>query len=124
MTDMFSVELTIRHVNGFAVVALSGELDLVDTPAVASQLIATVAESGSIIVDLTDLAYISCGGLGVLVRVLNLTRVRDRALLLVAPQGMVRVILEVTGLVDVFSVYPTVQQALNTAALARPLVSS
>jgi len=40
---------------------------------------------------------------------------------LAAPQQAVRQILETTGLIDVFSVYPSVKQAVSGAKLARPL---
>lgn len=117
---MFSVELTIRQMSGLAVVALCGELDVADIPEVAPHLIAAAAACGSIIVDLTGLAYISCGGLGVLVRVHKMTRALGGELLLAGPQPRVHVILEVTGLNAVFPVYPTVLQA----ALALSRVAS
>ncbi len=108
---MFSLEMTIRKISGLAVVALCGELDIADIPDVVPHLIAAAAACGSIIVDLTDLAYISCGGLGVLVRIRKMTRALGGELLLVGPQPRVHLILEVTGLNAVFSVYPTVRQA-------------
>ena len=69
------------------VVALHGELDLADVPAVASHMIAAVAACGpSVIVDLAGLDFIDCCGLGVLVRVLKWTRESGGDVLLAAPQ--------------------------------------
>jgi anti-sigma B factor antagonist len=121
---VLNVELTIREVRGLAVVALGGELDLADTSAVASHLIAAAAACNSIVVDLSDLAFISCGGLGILLRTQKMTRALGGELLLVAPHGRVRAVLEVTGLIGVFSVYPTVRRALSVAAPARPRIAS
>jgi anti-sigma B factor antagonist len=115
---MLSVELTIREGSDPAVVVLHGELDLADIPVAVSHLIAAAAACGSIIVDLTGLAYISYGGLGILGRAQAMTRALGGELLLAAPQGQVRGVLEVAGLTDVFPVYPTVQQALSGAAPA------
>lgn len=117
---MLSVELTIREVNDPAVIVLRGELELADVPAVASHMIAASAACGSVIVDLAGLAYISYGALGILGRAQAMTRALGGELLLAAPQGQVRVVLEVSGLIGVFSVYPTVQQALTGAAPALP----
>jgi anti-sigma B factor antagonist len=119
---MFNVELSVGGFGGHAVVALCGELDLADAPEVASQLIAAAAACGpSIIVDLTGLEFIDCCGLGVLVRALKWTRDNGGDMALAAPQQRIRLILEITGLIDVFSVYPSVEQAMSGARLARPL---
>lgn len=119
---MFNVDLSVGDFDGYAVVALCGELDLLDASDVASHLIAAVAAYGpSIIVDLAGLKFIDSCGLGVLVRVLRWTRESGGDLSLAAPRRQVRRVLGITGLVDVFSVYPSVNQAVRAAKLARPL---
>lgn len=119
---MFNVELSVSGHGGHTVVALCGELDLADAPAVASHLIAAVAAYGpSIIVDLAGLKFIDCCGLGVLVRVQKWARESGGDMCLVAPRPRVRRVLETTGLIGVFSVYPSVDQAVTGARLARPL---
>ena len=119
---MFNVELSVGDFDGHAVLALCGELDLFDTSDVASHLIAAVAAYGpSIIVDLAGLEFIDSCGLRVLVRALKWTREGGGDLSLAAPQQQARRVLETTGLIDVFSVYPSVEQAVSSARLARPL---
>jgi anti-sigma B factor antagonist len=116
---MFNVELSVSGDGGYPVVALCGELDLAGAPVLASHLIASVAAFGpSIIVDLTDLELIDCCGLGVLVRVLKWTRESDGDMYLVGPRLRVRRVLEMAGLIGV---YPSVEQAVTSARLARPL---
>lgn len=119
---MFNVELKVGDSGSHAVVALYGELDLANVPAVASHLIAAVAACGpSVIVDLADLVFIDCCGLGVLVRVLKWTRQSGGDVLLAAPQQHVRRLLRLAGLNDVFSVYSSVEQAASGANLAQPV---
>jgi anti-sigma B factor antagonist len=119
---MFNVELSAGSPGGHAVVALYGELDLADAPGLASHLITAVAAYGpSIIVDLAGLAFIDSCGLGVLVRVLKWTRESGGDMALAAPQQQVRRILGVTGLIDVFPIYPSVQQAASGTRPARPV---
>jgi anti-sigma B factor antagonist len=118
---MVDAELTIRDFDGQAVVALRGEFDLADAPCVASHLIAAVAACGpSVIVDLSGLEGIGYIGLSVLLRVRKWTRQRGGDLLLAAPQQPVRRILEATGLIDVFAVYHSVEEAANSASQAQP----
>ena len=118
---MLNVDLNIRDGDGLAVVALRGELDPADAPAVASHLITAVAVCGpSVIVDLTGLQGIGYSGLAVLLRVRKWTRGNAGDLPLAAPQPAVRRILEATGLIDVFSVYRSVEEAAASARGVRP----
>jgi anti-sigma B factor antagonist len=119
---MFNVELSVGGHGGLPVVALRGELDLADAQAVVSHLTAAVATRGeSIIVDLAGLEFIDCCGLGALMSVLKWVRYGGGEMLLAAPQQRVRKILCVTGLIDVFSVYPSVEDAIAGARLSRQL---
>lgn len=117
---MFDVDLSIRDSDGQAVVALRGQLSLADAPGVASHLITAVAACGpSVIVDLAGLDGIGYCGLSVLLRVRKWTRRNGGDLPLAAPQQPVRQILEATGLIDVFSVHPSVEEAANSIRQAR-----
>jgi anti-sigma B factor antagonist len=117
---MFSVELSVGDFGGHAVVALHGDLDLADVPAVESHLIAVVAACGpSVIVDMAGLDFIDCRGLGVLVRVLKWIRASHGDMYLAAPRQHVRRILRLTGLIGIFPVYPSVAHAASGAKPAR-----
>jgi anti-sigma B factor antagonist len=117
---MLSVDLTIGDFDGQAVVALRGESHLADTPSVASHLVAAVAACGPwVIVDLAGLEGIGYSGLSVLLRIRKWTRQSGGDLPLAAPQQPVRQILEATGLIDVFSVYPSVEEAANNLRQAQ-----
>lgn len=117
---MFNVELGVGGFGGHAVVALHGELDLADVPAVASHLIAAIAARGPlIIVDLAGLEFIDCCGLGMLVRVLKWARESGGDVLLAAPQQHVCRLLSLLGMNGVFSVYPSVEQAASGAKLVQ-----
>jgi anti-sigma B factor antagonist len=110
---MFSVDMSTRELAGHGVVALRGELDVVGAAGVASHLITAAAVYGSwVIVDLAGLDFIDAAGLGVLARVLAWARRSGGDLPLAAPQGPVRKVLTATGLIDVFSVYASVEEAV------------
>jgi anti-sigma B factor antagonist len=118
---VLSVNVSVRQAGGQAVVALRGELDLASTPALVSHLTAAVAACGpAVIVDVAGLEYIGYSGLGVLVRVGKWLRESGGDLALAAPQPQVKRILVVTGLIDVFAVYPTVDAAAGATGHASP----
>ena len=117
---MLNVDLSIRAFDGQAVVALRGELNLADTPSLSSHLIAAVAACGpSVIVDLAGLEGIGYSGLSVLLRIRKWARQSGGDLPLAAPQQLVRRILKATGLIDVFSVYPSVEEAASSPRQAQ-----
>ena len=59
--------VSTRDYAGCAVLALRGDLDISDRAELSSRLAAVVSCGPWLIVDLTNLAYIDCGSLGVLV---------------------------------------------------------
>jgi anti-sigma B factor antagonist len=112
---MISVGLGSREYAGYVVVALDGELDVSDAASVADALAVAVARDPRIIVDLAALEFIDCCALGALVQVRAQARQAGADLLLAAPRGPVRRILALTGLIDVFSVHASVEDAVRIA---------
>lgn len=117
---MLNVGISIRDFDGQAVVALYGELGLADTPGVVSRLITAVATFGpSVIVDLAGLDGIGYSGLSMLLILRKWTQRGGGDLPLAAPREPVRHILAATGLIDIFSVYPSVEAAAKSTRPAR-----
>jgi anti-sigma B factor antagonist len=122
---MFSVDMSTREFAGHGVIALRGDLDVTDAPGVTSHLITAAAVYGSwVIVDLTGLDFIDAAGLGMLVRASARARRNGGELLLAAPQELVRRVLTATGLIDVFSVYPSVEEAIRGAEEGQPRLTA
>ncbi len=121
---MASVSLSTREYGGHVVVALCGELDVVDAANVMAVLAAAAARDPRIIVDLAALEFIDCYALGELGRVRAQARQAGGDLLLAAPRGQVRRILTLTGLIDVFSVHASVEEAVRTAGCSRLVVTA
>ena len=66
---MASVGLSTREYGGYVVIALQGELDIVDTASVMAVLAAAAAGNPRIIMGMLLSEYIDCCALGVLGRV-------------------------------------------------------
>ncbi len=108
---MFSADLSTRHRDGHAVVALRGELDMADAVAVATALTEVAAREPWIIVDLADLEFIDSSGVAALECGRTQARQAGGDLILAAPRGTVMWILAVIRLADPFYVCATVDEA-------------
>jgi anti-anti-sigma factor len=106
-------QLSARDRGGATVVSLRGELDFLGVPVLQANL-SDIRHRGRTrsVVDLTGLAFIDCACLGVLARYCNETRAQGGPVALAGPQGAVRRLLSVTGLLTWFEVHETVGQAI------------
>lgn len=103
----------VRSTHGTTeVVALAGELDMVNAPTVADALDTLVADGRQVVVDLTELTFIDSSGIHALVR----PRGHEGAIELVCPPGNIRRVLELTKLQNVLQVHDTLGEALAAAA--------
>ena len=119
---MFSMDLGSGESRGHVVVALRGELDLLDAAAAAAALGAVAARTPWIIVDLAGLEFIDATGVAALSRGRRHARNAGGDLLLAAPQGLVRRVLEIIWEIDGFAVYASVAEAAASAGASRPAV--
>jgi anti-sigma B factor antagonist len=103
-----------------AVVSLRGELDSFGA-CVLQALFSDIRGQvrARCVADLADLAFIDRVCLGVLVRHCRQIRGRGASFALAGPQGAVRRVLSVTGLLSWFEVHDTVEEALAGAAARR-----
>jgi anti-sigma B factor antagonist len=112
---MFSVDLSTRECGPHVVVALSGELDLVDAPGVAAALAAVASPGRQIIVDLAGLKFIDSSGVAALARGRGHARQAGGDLRLAAARHEVLRVLTITRLIEVFAVHASVAEAAGMA---------
>ena len=120
---MFSVDFSTCERDGHIVIALRGELDLVDAADVAAALAAAAARAPEIIVDLADLAFIDSSGVAALAYGRRQARRAGGELVLTAPRQHVLKILTITRLADAFSVYASVDEAASGDGRSRPVAA-
>lgn len=111
---MLSVDLTISDYGGQVVVALRGELDVMDAEAVAAALTAAADRANVVVVDLAGLTFIDASGIAALVRARRHARHRGGALVLAAPQRQVRRVLALTQQAAAFSLHADVAEAIGS----------
>jgi anti-anti-sigma factor len=89
-------------------VAVTGEVDLATAPELRERLLGVLHTHGPAVldIDLAGVTFLDCTGIGALVAVYNAAVHAGCQLRVLHPQPIVRRVLEVTGLLDVFTVAP------------------
>jgi anti-anti-sigma factor len=102
-------------------VAVRGEVDLSVVPELELALETAIMESvGAFVIDLSTLDFIDSSGLQVLLRARGLLGRSDRALAVVCPHGPVRRVFELSGLSDLFALFPSREAALEALISPQP----
>jgi anti-sigma B factor antagonist len=106
------------HVVGkLPVFELSGSLDIATSPTVrASLLEASARGDHRLIVDLTNVEFLDSTGLGALIGAQRRAREFGGELRLVVKEGQIVRLLRITGLLKIFAVYPTLDDAVREGA--------
>ena len=100
--------------SGCAVVVATGEIDLYTAPALRDSLVRAGESSSRVVIDLTDVTFLDSTGLGVMLGALGRARDTDRSVALVGPTDMVKRVLQITQLDQVFPTYARLDEALGT----------
>lgn len=108
------LEISDPDVNGWIVVAASGEIDVATAPELRDQLVALITDgSAHVIMDLEDVDFIDSTGLGVLVGAVRRARAADGDVRLVCTNSRILKIFGVTGLDEVFTVADSIDDAAS-----------
>jgi anti-sigma B factor antagonist len=109
------VDLKLGHhaTDGIEVIDVQGEIDIYTAPRLRELLIDLVGKgSYQLVVNLDKVGFLDSTALGVLVGTLKRVRAHDGSLNLVCTQQRILKILKITGLTEVFGVYPSADQAI------------
>jgi anti-sigma B factor antagonist len=111
--DTLGIQVTATD-NGQAMLfALDGNLDVATSPSLRAALLERAEhDHHEIIVDLSRLEFLDSTGLGALIGARKRAAEHGGSLRLVAHEGQILRLLRITGLLDVFAVYPSVEAAL------------
>ena len=97
---------------GLPVVTAPEEIDIANSGQFRLALLAAAAQGPTIVVDLSRTEFCDSSGLSVLVRALRRARAEDGELRLVVSTHAVRRIMSVTGVGTIFSIFPSLDQAV------------
>ena len=102
--------------DGYTVVWVRGEIDMATAPALLGALAEPVrAQQCRVVVDLTDVTFMDSTGLNVLVLARGWANAGSGEVRLVGACRMVRKILHITGLDEIFPVHSTIEESIGHA---------
>ncbi len=112
MDEMFdtSEETTDRY----SVVSVAGEVDVATAPTLRSRLeVAIDRGMPLLVVDLLAVTFIDSTGLGVLIGASKRVDADEGTMRLVVAEPRILKLFEITGLMDVFSIVPSLEEAVG-----------
>ncbi len=115
--ESLSIDVTAAADGRVQLFGLGGSLDIATSPTLRAGLMeAADRDNHEIVVDLTHLEFLDSTGLGALIGAHKRAAEHGGSVRLVAQEGQILRLLRITGLLDVFSVYPTIDAALADKA--------
>jgi anti-sigma B factor antagonist len=111
------LSIRVHTVDGTQVFELTGSLDIATSPAVRAALL-SASEGGDhrLIVDLHRVDFLDSTGLGALIGAQRRAKEFGGEVRLVAKEGQILRLLRITGLLKIFAVYPTLDEASKDGA--------
>jgi len=106
----------ILEKQGTSIVMFKGEIDLESSPAARETLLKCFERTGNVIVDLSEVSYIDSSGVASLVEALQASRKNGSQFALAAVSEPTRRVLELARLDKVFTLYGSVDEALENQA--------
>jgi anti-sigma B factor antagonist len=103
----------VKNVNGAAVVALTGDVDLQTSPTVRQKLLESLELHVCIVVDLSAVNYIDSSGVASLVEAFQVSRKKGTTFSLASVSSAAMRVLSLARLDKVFTIHPSVEAALS-----------
>ena len=108
------VSISTRNEGEHTIVGVVGELDVYTVPRLRERLAALIAEGDHhLVVDLEGVDFLDSTALGVLVGGLRRVHPHNGSFQLVCTQERILKIFRITGLINVFSIQASVQDAIS-----------
>jgi len=97
------------------VIRVAGEVDLTTAPELRAKLAELPAAGGTVVIDMSEVTFLDSTGLSVLVASWKRFGEADehRNFRLVVNRPAIQRVLDVTGLTQVFGVFPTLEEAIK-----------
>ena len=115
--DTLTIDVSSAQNGRAQLFSLGGSLDIATSPTLRAALLEAAYHDGhEIIVDLTTLEFLDSTGLGALIGARKRAAEHGGSVRLVAQEGQILRLLRITGLLDVFAAYPTIEAALADEA--------
>lgn len=106
------MEINIKTINDVKIAVLKGDIDASTAPLVSKEVLPLVEAGKKMILDMTDVPYMSSAGLRVLLSLYRQTSLKEGTLLLVGLNEEVQDTMSVTGFLEHFQISNTLEEGL------------
>ncbi len=108
------MKITDKNINDIQVIKISGRIDVISADDLESFLNNAIANNSRIIFDLSETEYISSSGLRVFLATLKILKGKNGEMRLVSLQPVIRNILDISGLSNIFSIHHSLKEAMDS----------
>lgn len=98
-----------KNSNGITVVEMTGDIDASTAPEVQEKVLGSAEEKSKILMDMTNVPYMSSAGLRMLLSVYRQVTGKEGKLVIVGLSEEIQETMDVTGFLDFFTVCATVE---------------
>ena len=108
------LQINVRRLGDIAVIGLNGEVDAYTCSRLREAMIEAIEDGGAnLVVNMKEVEYIDSSGLGTLVGGLKRVSERQGAITIVCTNPQIRKVFDITGLVKVFPIYNSEEDAVR-----------
>ena len=107
------MNILINKTPKYTEVALSGSLDAVTSPDAEVKLMAAVNEASAMVIDFSDLSYISSAGLRVMLGLAKAMQKKDGKLVISSLSPQVKEVFDISGFTAIFRIFDTKADAIS-----------
>lgn len=102
-----------KYKNDVCIIELEGDIDANSAPEVSSYVLSNTELEDKILIDLTNVFYMSSAGLRMLLKLHRTADNNEKKLVLIGLSEEIKDTMEVTGFFQFFSVSQTIEEALT-----------
>jgi anti-sigma B factor antagonist len=108
------MKITDKNINNIQVITISGRIDVISANDLEIFLNNAIGDNSKMIFDLSETEYISSSGLRVFLATLKILNKKNGEMRLVSLQPVIRNILDISGLSNIFLIHHNLKEALDS----------
>lgn len=107
------MKVTINKADTNIVAAIEGSIDSKTAPDLQQAILPVISDTHKVILDLTEVTFVSSAGLRVLLMVYRQLKAKDGKVVLVGVSEEIKDVMFMTGFIAFFEISPSIEEALT-----------
>ena len=106
------MKVSIQETEAAVIAAIEGSIDSKTAPDLQQSILPVINDRSKMVLDLTEVTFVSSAGLRVLLMVYRQLKARDGKVFLVGVSDEIKDVMFMTGFITFFEISPTLEDAL------------